>query len=85
MPMVETASCAIRGASESDVSQWCSHHLSNRFTIHTNQRWAAGKLVDFVIVNVLGTKDRFRLRDAYDIAETRFGEVFAKEGSFIDK
>lgn len=89
MPEIPTFECLITNASEEDLNQWASHHLSNQFHV-----WSWGKkydhqrnevVTDQLWIKVYGNKDRFRLRDSYDIAQTKFGTTFISAEKYVDK
>lgn len=95
MPTLNVYDLTVLGATKEDLEQWCSHHLSNRFRIWTEpvfyseqteaQKQDRSKPAERVKVHVIGNKDRFRLRDAYDIAATTFGRQYFSDDEYVER
>lgn len=84
MPMATFYYLTLSAVTEADLRQWASHNLSNPFEIDEQDAYggagswdeATGRRRKRLSIRVIGNKDRLRVREAFDITDTRFAEHF---------
>lgn len=76
---------SVTGASELDLNRWCSHHLINPFSIKAATVYMDQTPRPVLNVEVIGTKDRNRLRESYDIIKTFSHNQFFERGEIPDE